>query len=493
VNTVNPELSDRAPRAADLPWGRWVLLLAVAVLAARVAAPSDLYDNDQPKTVAYTVDIVEHGRWALPRDMLGRWATKPPMYNWIGVPFVAAGFTAEWALKMPSLLAAGAMLLATWRLGRRLCPVGLDRAALAGLAAVLWLGNLATMKHLYLARPDMVLSAFLVMAWWSGTRLLLEPAPPRRPLLQLALWLCVAGAALTKGPAALLPLLYVTLGAKLLTGQWRACLRTGIAWGLPLALLIIAAWAWSAYQVSPEHFRATFVSDEVVERVAGRERQSRFVIVLELWKMPAYFVSRFLPGSVLAILALLHIGPRHWLRHELAPAILWLLLTVGLFSLSAGKRADYLAPCYPAAAILAAGWLVQCGPRWRLTPGVAVSALLAASGVMLIYLTFLSPAARSGLGDDVTRFAGAIRQAVDGDTRGIVFRETGYNPLQSLLGRNEGQRDPGPPQAGKARWVVEPVRADGPPALLTSPPLPGFVEDRRAIQKRLGLYRVDPP
>ena len=77
-------------------------LVMLVIFGCRWFGPSDLYDNDQPKTVAYTVDMVEHGRWLLPVDMLGRPATKPPMYNWIGAPFVAAGWHDEFALKLPS-------------------------------------------------------------------------------------------------------------------------------------------------------------------------------------------------------------------------------------------------------------------------------------------------------------------------------------------------------------------------------------------------------
>ena len=67
-------------------------LVMLVIFGCRWFGPSDLYDNDQPKTVAYTVDMVRHGRWLLPVDMLGRPATKPPMYNWISVPVVAAGW-----------------------------------------------------------------------------------------------------------------------------------------------------------------------------------------------------------------------------------------------------------------------------------------------------------------------------------------------------------------------------------------------------------------
>ena len=82
-----------------------LLLVTLAiVIGARAIGPSDIHDKSQPKTVAYTADIVLHGNWVLPRDMVGGPARKPPMYNWIAAPFVAALGFAEPVLKMPSIL-----------------------------------------------------------------------------------------------------------------------------------------------------------------------------------------------------------------------------------------------------------------------------------------------------------------------------------------------------------------------------------------------------
>src|SRR5829696_8900089 len=88
-----------------------LLLITLAiVLGARIAGPSDIHDKSQPKTVAYTADMVLHGHYILPRDMVGGPARKPPMYNWIGVPFVALFGFAEPVLKMPAILSGIATL-----------------------------------------------------------------------------------------------------------------------------------------------------------------------------------------------------------------------------------------------------------------------------------------------------------------------------------------------------------------------------------------------
>ena len=104
ANSPSPDLARPDPPRLR----RWVgVVLAgmfVFALAARIAGPSDLYDNEQPKTVAYTMDIVVHGRAIMPYDMKGRAPHKPPLYNWLAVPVVGGlGVYEQWAFALPSV------------------------------------------------------------------------------------------------------------------------------------------------------------------------------------------------------------------------------------------------------------------------------------------------------------------------------------------------------------------------------------------------------
>jgi 4-amino-4-deoxy-L-arabinose transferase-like glycosyltransferase len=327
----------------------WVyLLLALGVgLFGRVAGPSDLYDNDQPKTVAYTVDMVEHGRWLLPRDMLGNPATKPPLFNWAGAPLLAAVGPSEFVLKLPSVIGGLIVVGLTIGMGRRLMGGSGSVPALevGVVAGLLWLASSAGMKHIYLARPDMVLAAALTGAWACATLCLSGQAASRTA--QVGLWLCIALAALAKGPPALLGLLFVVLGAKLLTGRWASVWRTGIAWGLPLALLIVGGWVYAAYSADPAGFRAGMLSDTIEHRsTAGGFGSTLVAVLVSLWKMPLQFIGRFLPWSIFVVLTLIHIPPRRWFSSTLGPAVLWVLLAVGFFMLSPRQRPDYLLPAF---------------------------------------------------------------------------------------------------------------------------------------------------
>ena len=458
------------------------------VLAVRVGGPSDLYDNDQPKTVAYTADIVLHDRWVLPRDHMpskddvhdGRPATKPPMYNWIGA--AAVGLTGrwdEWVLKLPSMLGGMVTLGVCSGMGVYLIrrrddgPLPGDviagdcKAAMATVAPACWLSCYATMKLIYTARPDMVLTGFMIGAWAAGTVAMdrwtkatagggPESGGKRRGtfIASVVFWLCVAGAALTKGIPALLPLVYVAVSAKLVHGRWRAV--NAVQWwgGVPVAVLLVGGWLWAAYRVEPGHFMDVFVMREVVDR-AGEGGMGQWFGTL--WRLPAWFMARFAPWSVLVVLMLLHVG-RHvraqrWFRHRLGPGGLWVLLVIGFMSLSSGKRADYLAPAYPAAATLAGYWLIVVAAKHGMNAFRAtLLAMLVATGLG-VYQMRGSSAAKSGLGTAVVRFAKEVRREVGGES--VVFERTGYNPLQTLLGRMQ----PGEPTAemvAGARWLIAP-------------------------------------
>jgi len=471
------------------------LLAALILFGSRWFSPSDLFDNDQPKTVAYTVDMVRHGHWLLPVDMLGRPATKPPMYNWLGAPIVAAGWHNEFALKLPSTLAALLTIVLIWHIARRAAentlgpggslyregdrPLAGAPIAVASIACICLMANYCIAKLCYTARPDMVLTVFTTAGWAAATSLLMRPSDTKDPSddsdqnqrytlgIQLVLWLCIAGAALAKGLPSLLLVIYVLIGAKLLGGRWSSLRRTGIAWGLPLSLGLIALWAYGAYTQNPDHFIRVFMGDETITRI-GR---GGFVRILgELWVMPVYFLVKFLPWSVFACLCAWHIfatQPRtKWFTGPTGAAMLWVGLVVVFFSCSGGKRADYIAPACPAGAVLASLWLVHQGPEaLRLRPRqVALSGLAV---VVLIACYELSGVAASNeaYGRNILTFVRRVRQQTHGQP--IFFYRTGYTPIQALLGYNQPKTTSA--ASLDAPWLIKPF--DEPDAVIVSDPI----------------------
>jgi 4-amino-4-deoxy-L-arabinose transferase-like glycosyltransferase len=471
----------------------WVIALFVltlaAVLCSRLIGPGDLYDKDQSKTIGYTADIVLNHRWLLPRDTLNQKSTKPPLYNWIGAVVVkATGKWTEWAFKVPSILAAlvtvGLIIWITRTLALQTTYVTdapmderRERALQAGLvAAMFWIASGPAMKHMFLARPDMLMSMFIMGAWCFGTLALQQEQT--RWKLAAGFWICVAGAALSKGPAALLPVIYVLLASKLIYGSFRRIKRVGWWWGLGLMLLIIAAWLVPALMM----FRTDLLrvlNTELFKRITEASPEK---ISVPWWQIFVWFIDEFKPWSLLAILAVLL--SRRWFRHPLGPAALWVVLGVIFFSCSAGKRADYLLPVYPPAVALASLWLLNLVPnlRWSALRVAVVPALIAATMVSshLMY----SKEAQLHYSDNVKVFAKQVQDKI-GDDQRLVFLASGYHPFLPLMGRHAGN-DPTEGQVLKAKWVVCQAKPYWTPVVLSQP-----VEDVHGRTPGvLGLYRM---
>jgi 4-amino-4-deoxy-L-arabinose transferase-like glycosyltransferase len=506
--------------------GLLFLLCAVALaVTLRISAPSDLYDNDQPKTVAYTADIASHGRWALPVDMLGRPATKPPLYNWVGVLCAwTAGRWSEFVLKLPSLLAMavtlGVVLAVGWRWAsgelrpptdpnRDTCgtsPGWMQRhpGALAIVAGLAWLANYSTFKLMYTARPDMLLVAFMTVGWAAATVLMRQyrhttdnqsgdnTRPPRGHLLpwQLLFWLALAGAALAKGPQAILLVIYLLIGAKLVGGRWAALRTTGWWWGLVLSGGLIGAWLFAVTRADAAHLTDQLLRQQILDRAIELDIKQ---LLLGPVKPPLYLLVFFAPGSIFTLLALADLlrRPRCWTDHPVGPALLWVVVVVGFSMIIAGAlgrdRADYLAPAYPAAALAGAWWIVAIGRRYRLQP----AGVLAVGLVMLIGLGVhahrFSPAARTRYGEHLKRFARQVHLLVGSEA--LALDGLGYVPLGALIGRNVIHRPLENPAA--YRWVVRPMDQPGPGRLIASSLPIAFASPGRPAG-RLGLYQLGP-
>lgn len=329
------------------------------VLGVRWFGPHDLYEKDQPKTMAYTADIVRNGRFALPRDVIYQPATKPPMYNWVAAAVVkTTGVWTEWTLKFPSVvgvLATGAIVFA---MAKRATKHAETSAVVVGLlATAIWFTFGSDVRHgsvlrlSYLARPDMFLCAALTGAWACFT-VAIEGRPYRQTFRwALAGWLCVMTAALTKGPAALMPMAFAILYPLFQPNRREAYGRLWIWVGVPIVTLGVGGWFTLAYQQDPEHVRKVIWGAEVAGRIMDKSPEG---FESKPYESVMWFVTKAQPWGAIATGGLLAtlLVPR--LRRTAGPAALYLTIVLIGLSLPAGKRMDYLLPAYAPAAVLIA-------------------------------------------------------------------------------------------------------------------------------------------
>jgi len=508
-----------------------------ALLLARALGPSDLWDQTQPKTVSYTSDIIANGRWILPIELGEFPATKPVLYNWLAVPAVwLLGFASEAAHKFPSVLAVCLCWLALVRLGRRLDPA--PDQSIGWLAGMLFVANYTIFKLGYLARPDMLLTLWLVLGWMAGGAILAEASGKADGLrsssglrcffLALAFWLCVGLAGLTKGPAAITLLVFAVLGGKLIAGRWRAVHSFQWWWGFPLSLAMLGVWIYGVWRTEPDHLINELWYNEIYGRVTGTGPEGAHHGPLDLLLgapyMALYYLVRFLPWSIPSVIAIVALWRRSRARsrsrrwHDLGglglhlhSAAVFVIVIVGLYTLSAGKRADYIAAAFAPGALLAAWWLRDAGSRlghrW---PGF-IPMLAAAVLAVLIVVNEREPAAPvRGFGDEIMAFARRANAQRAGEELPVEFCWTGDTHLQAMMGFSRVSGD-GPRavfdhiRAGRPCWVVAGTKTSPPPDfdVWLRRKRPG-VHIRRVVSSatlprahgwpvQVHLYRIDSP
>jgi hypothetical protein len=214
--------------------------------------------------------------------------------------------------------------------------------------------------------------------------------------------------------------------------EWRAwgrlLHRLGVWWGLPLLLLVVVpVFAWAEH-VSEGEFSRQFVWHHNVERALGGSglRSHRWFLY------GPYLFLYLLPYSPLLLFAVL---PSFWRDDPLARrGLAWSLAVVLLLSCAQFKRADYLVPAYPGAAVLL-GCLLE---RWlcseqrkRVLTGfaVVVAGMVVGWGVYLLWWLPQKESYR-----DYRVFASAVRQHAP-TPAGVIFFRTEAHALAFRVGR----------------------------------------------------------
>ncbi len=507
---------DRDNFARWLPW--FAMACVVVVLLLRIVSPSDIHDQTQPKTVGYTTNIVLNSgsfeNWVLPLEVDEFPTTKPPFYNWVAAPFVAlTDGRYEWAHKVPSIFAFLVLNLTVFFLLKRI-----DGGARTRMSwywgVVIFCSNYMWFKLSYLARPDSLLTVFLVMGWIAATMLVHRQDDAgrwrggRRRIWAAVFWGSTGMALIAKGPAAvLLPLILYGLlwcwnyqpidGSQrpvrgrlrlaYLGGCVKAAIRISYAWvGFPLALVPFGIWFYLAYQINPEHVYEVLIREEVIDRMLGigaeGTKNGPWDFLRTLPNMPLIFVTRFFPWSIFFIVGMVELLRRGqrltgWIAGDAdrvdelpVETRLWLvaclvgtIVPIVVFTLSAGKRGDYIALSIFPASVFVAWALCHLGAQW----GERRSGLVAGlAGVMLVsfgvYAYQFDLPVRYALGDALIAFAKEVRPMLedDDDQRAVELYRTGRNPLQTLLHQSR-LSDPAMAaaamEAGEPFWLL--VRA----------------------------------
>jgi len=322
-----------------------LILCYVAVAFVQLVTPFDIDNRDQAMQGLYVLDVVQKGSFFLPTQC-GQPTTKPPFYTWVAaVASLALGKVTDFTIKLPAIFSGLGVVLITFLIAEML--FSREVSLFAGLVLIL---NVHFAHLIAIARTDMMLCFFILFSLYSF--LLAYRQRNGKSIYNILLFVAMGLGSITKGPVAfLLPLLVILIFLFFMRDLKRLkSMRFGI--GTTILLLIILGWFVPALVIGGRKFFNMIVLDEMVNYFLGTGwAQTRHI---KPYFFIGHFFEKFLPWSLFVPSAIAH----YWKskngteKEGLLFSIIWFLTIMTFFSISKGRRSDYILPLYPAAALI---------------------------------------------------------------------------------------------------------------------------------------------
>lgn len=348
-----------------------LLGLALVLLFVGLGATA-LTDRDEGANAGAAREMLEQGSWITPTlDYAPRFA-KPALVYWLMAAAYLGLGVGETAARLPSAVAATALVVVQyaftrWALG---ATIGL-RAALVLLLSVEYvaIGRMAL--------TDATLCLWTTTAGFAFFRA--HHGPPPRGRWYGVMYAAMALGMLTKGPVGVVvPALGIAAYLALAGGWRRVWQEARPGWGLLLFLLIAGPWYAAMLWRHGADYLARARGEtlgRVFRAVTGPGGTALFYVPVIL--VGFFPWSAFLPGALVGALR----GARARAATDREGAVTvfaaaWVAAGFLLFSLLQSRLPHYVAPLFPAAAILVAG-------AWPSSASRLARGLLAALGLLL--------------------------------------------------------------------------------------------------------------
>jgi 4-amino-4-deoxy-L-arabinose transferase-like glycosyltransferase len=336
------------------------ILVFAAVIYFAFAGGYVFLDPDEGRYAEIPREMIETGDFIIPHLNYVEYLEKPPLFYWLVASSMRVFGQNERAVRLVPALIGFVTVLLVMGLGKRLF------GAPAGLRAG-WI-YLTSALPLAMARMPLIDGLFSLClsatwgAWWLGYQ---ASSPRSKRGWYLLAWACLGLATMAKGIAAIALTGAIIFLFVLLKHNW-AVLKSMAWWpGLPIFLLIAVPWHVAAYVRTPEFAHFYFVVQHF-DRLVGTEHLKPmwfFAAVFPLTMLP--WVAFLFPAGLNALRRSIHAVRLPWtgtLQHPVpSPATeailfltIWIIVVVGLFSVSHSKLIPYILPACPAAALLIA-------------------------------------------------------------------------------------------------------------------------------------------
>jgi 4-amino-4-deoxy-L-arabinose transferase-like glycosyltransferase len=377
------------------PWpdrAGWILIGALALLFCWNLGRVELSVTDEARSGVIVRDMVEGGRWLLPRTPDGYLCEKPLAYYGAAALLGSVFGVNEWTLRIVSVCMGVATLLMAWILARLYGPPRMARIAVIALAS-----NVLFIVASRSAMVDMTLAFFLTAGLTAhfAARLGRIPAWTGALLAGVAFGL----ATLSKGPLGLVFPIAVAGGDALLEHRGRFW-RSLVWWKQGLVTFVVAAaiactWYVPGYLRGGMEFLETCILSENFRMPAGK---AEGLGVSHSKSLLYYFGIQ-----LAAVLPMLPVLPAllDWVKERAAGVAgrhlaAWLAFGFLLFEIPVNKRMYYLLPLQPALAVMIAlaveRALVKRDPRV-----LRISSLIAGLLVLAAFLGAVALSVRPSL------------------------------------------------------------------------------------------------
>ena len=402
-----------------------ILVVSTVVLFNNLGT-APLWDEDEPRNAGCATEMLDRGDWVVPWFNGEVRTHKPVLLYWLTMASYSTFGVSEFSARFVSAVMGIGCVLLTYLIGCRLFD---PKRGL--LAAVILVSSITPAMLFRAATPDAVLIfpftlslaiyALAVSSRGPGPRIATDYPSDQRVLV--VMYAVMGVAVLAKGPIGLV-LPTAIVGMFLLirrlperpepsTPRNRivelviACLRPFH----PLHFLrtclsmkpVTATLACLAVAL-PWYVLVTIRSDGEWTRGFFLDHNlGRFAQPMEHHSGPFFYYLlaicvSFFPWSVFLIPAALHIRQRLQSPDDMHASrvfcLCWVAVVVGLFTLASTKLPNYIAPCYPALALLTADYVVrlveQRSDVSQFWPRVSIGTLMTVGLAMVIGLYFVT-------------------------------------------------------------------------------------------------------
>jgi 4-amino-4-deoxy-L-arabinose transferase-like glycosyltransferase len=322
----------------------WVLAWLFVALMLTGFWMYGLFDLDEGIYAAATAEMLRKGNWILITLRDQPFYEKPILIYWAALALLKAGFSGEFALRLPSVLATAGTLVMVAKFGRKWMG---DVAAfwavlmLASSGIFMMLGRMFT--------PDAMLIFFMTAALFSFWESL-----QGREWMRLCTALSLGLATLDKGPMPVAIFIVLLIYVVWRMPELRPNLRRFWLLGTVIFAAVVATWYVPVAVESPDFFRE-FIVGQNLGRLGGKDTAH----LGPFWLYIPVILVGMAPFSFLVYRAAK--TPATPLRAFLWA---WVAAVFVLFSAAGSKLPHYVLPLFPPFALLICSAKLEKRIRW---------------------------------------------------------------------------------------------------------------------------------